>query len=98
MRIRCREDGVLIQHMELPLDLARGRVDVINTSIFTAEDPVEDVIPGISQCSINSRINISNDPDFEINQVVALLSSDPVLAMETLRFATALGTHWLSQM
>lgn len=31
----------------------------INTSIITAEDPVEYVIPGISQCSINSKINIT---------------------------------------
>ena len=29
------------------------------TSIITAEDPVEYVIDGISQCSINSRINLS---------------------------------------
>jgi type IV pilus assembly protein PilB len=30
-----------------------------NTSIITAEDPVEYVIDGISQCSINSKINIT---------------------------------------
>ncbi|HPF69711.1 MAG TPA: ATPase, T2SS/T4P/T4SS family [Candidatus Krumholzibacteria bacterium] len=31
----------------------------INTSIITAEDPVEYVIPGISQCSINAKIGIT---------------------------------------
>ncbi len=31
----------------------------INTSIVTAEDPVEYVIPGISQCSINPKINLT---------------------------------------
>jgi type IV pilus assembly protein PilB len=31
----------------------------INTSIITAEDPVEYVIPGISQCSINPKISIT---------------------------------------
>ncbi|RMF73229.1 MAG: type II/IV secretion system protein [Acidobacteria bacterium] len=31
----------------------------INTSIITAEDPVEYVIDGISQCSINPKINIT---------------------------------------
>jgi type IV pilus assembly protein PilB len=31
------------------------------TSIITAEDPVEYVIDGIGQCSINSRINLSYD-------------------------------------
>ncbi|MGE3508346.1 MAG: GspE/PulE family protein [Vicinamibacterales bacterium] len=30
-----------------------------NTSIITAEDPVEYVIDGISQCSINPKINVS---------------------------------------
>ena len=30
-----------------------------NTSIITAEDPVEYVIDGISQCSINSKINLT---------------------------------------
>ena len=30
-----------------------------NTSIITAEDPVEYVIDGISQCSINAKINVS---------------------------------------
>lgn len=32
-----------------------------NTSIITAEDPVEYVIDGISQCSINPKINLSYD-------------------------------------
>ncbi len=31
----------------------------INTSIITAEDPVEYVIPGINQCSINPKIGIT---------------------------------------
>ncbi len=31
----------------------------INTSIITAEDPVEYVIDGISQCSINAKIGIT---------------------------------------
>ncbi len=31
----------------------------VNTSIITAEDPVEYVIDGISQCSINPKINIT---------------------------------------
>mgnify|MGYP003377703545 CR=1 FL=1 len=30
-----------------------------NTSIITAEDPVEYMIDGISQCSINAKINVS---------------------------------------
>jgi type IV pilus assembly protein PilB len=36
-----------------------GYLNNINTSIITAEDPVEYVIDGISQCSINQKIGVS---------------------------------------
>jgi len=38
---------------------------------------------------IEQLVDITNDPDFEISQVVALISNDPVLTMETLRFANS---------
>ncbi|ANM31259.1 secretion system protein E [Acidobacteria bacterium Mor1] len=38
---------------------AVGYLNNVNTSIITAEDPVEYVIDGISQCSINTKINIT---------------------------------------
>jgi type IV pilus assembly protein PilB len=38
---------------------AINHLNDINTSIITAEDPVEYVIPGISQCSINPKIGIT---------------------------------------
>ena len=36
-----------------------GQLNNINTSIVTAEDPVEFVIDGVSQCSINPKIGVS---------------------------------------
>ncbi len=36
-----------------------GHLNNINTSIITAEDPVEYVIEGISQCSINPKIGVT---------------------------------------
>ena len=36
-----------------------GHLNNINTSIITAEDPVEYVIDGISQCSINPKIGVT---------------------------------------
>jgi type IV pilus assembly protein PilB len=36
-----------------------GYLNNINTSIITAEDPVEYVIEGISQCSINQKIGVT---------------------------------------
>jgi type IV pilus assembly protein PilB len=36
-----------------------GYLNNINTSIITAEDPVEYVIDGISQCSINQKIGVT---------------------------------------
>ena len=38
---------------------AINHLNNINTSIITAEDPVEYVIPGINQCSINAKINLT---------------------------------------
>lgn len=36
-----------------------SRLNNINTSIITAEDPVEFVIEGVSQCSINQKIGVT---------------------------------------
>jgi len=40
---------------------AVNQLNDANTSIITAEDPVEYVIEGITQCSINPKINLSYD-------------------------------------
>ena len=38
---------------------AVNHLNNINTSIITVEDPVEYVIEGIAQCSINPKINVT---------------------------------------
>lgn len=38
-----------------------GKLNNVNTSIVTAEDPVEFVMEGVSQCSINPKIGVTFD-------------------------------------